>query len=161
MMEYTERFESPVIEGYGKVVNFKDAYLQPDITKEYKAVFSIEDNKDPKAVSDHLLHVALLLNILNVSGIPKENIKVAVVISGKGTDTTLNNDVYRKLHGQDNPNLGIEKQLVDNGVELFVCGQSIAQLGFEEKDLNDYILFSLSALTDLLVLQQKGYLLLP
>ncbi|MDO4635805.1 MAG: DsrE family protein [Streptococcus sp.] len=156
-----DKFESPVISGYGEVVYFKDAYLQPDKDKEYKAIFSIEDNLDPNTVNEHLLHVSLLMNILSVSGVDKDKIKVAIVVSGKGTDISLNNKLYNKLYGIDNPNLDVEKKLYENGVKIYVCGQSIAQLGLDEENLNEFSLFSLSALTDLLILEQKGYIQLP
>lgn len=157
----TLKWESPLIEDYGKVVNFKDAVLQLDKIREYKAVFSISSNENPKEVNQHLFHVALLLNILEVSGIPKENVKVAVVISAGATEITLNNETYIKLHGLENPNLELEKRLSENGVDLLVCGQSMAELQYAKEDLNAYTRFSLSALTDLLILQQQGYILLP
>lgn len=154
------QWEGPVIENYGKVKYFKNAALQPDKIREYKAVFSVTVNEDPQEVNNHLFHVALLLNVLEVSGVSKENIKVAVVISGGGTDIALNNESYKKIHGNDNPSIDIEKKLSDNGVKFYVCGQSMAEHKYDESELNEYTLFSLSALTDLLILQQQGYILL-
>lgn len=157
----TLKWESPVIEDYGKVVNFKDAVLQLDKIREYKAIFSISSNENPKEVNEELEHVALLLNILNVGGVPRENVKVAVVISAGATDITLNNEAHTKLHGVENPNLELEKKLSENGVDLLVCGQSVVQLQYNREDLNEYTRFSLSALTDILILEQQGYILFP
>lgn len=157
----TLKWESPVIEDYGKVVNFKDAVLQLDKIREYKAVFIITNNENPKEVNENLEHVALLLNILNVGGVPRENVKVAVVISAGATEITLNNETYTKLHGVENPNLELEKKLSENGVDLLVCGQSVVQLQYNREDLNEYTRFSLSALTDILILEQQGYILFP
>lgn len=157
----TQQWSAPVIDNYGKIKYFKDAAMQLDKIREYKAVFSISSNEDPKTVNPHLCHVALLLNILEASGIAKENIKVAVVISAGATDITLNNEAYMKLHNQENPNLELERKLTENGVEILICGQSIAQMQYDRKDLNEYTVFSLSALTDLLIFEQQGYILLP
>lgn len=154
------RLESPIIQGYGEVVYFKDAYLQPDKIREYKAVFSIATNDDPNGVSPQLQHVALLLNILETSGVPKDKTKVAIVISGNGIDIALKDDLYLKKYGNENPNMDILKKLYDNGVEIFVCAQSLVEFGLTKDDINQYTLFSLSALTDLLILQQQGYILL-
>lgn len=156
-----QKLESPVINGFGEVVYFSNAALQPNKEKEYKGVFCISSNPNPKQAHPTLCHAALLLNILEVSGVDRNNVKAAIVISGPGIDIASNNEDYLAKYGVDNPNLELEKQLKNKGVDLFVCAQSLVEFNLGEKDINEYTTFSLSALTDLLILQQNGYLTLP
>lgn len=157
---FAQTWETPAIQGYGKVKYFKNAALQPDITKEYKILFHVTSSLETEGVNNQLWHIARQINVLSIAGVPNKNIKIAAVISGGATSIALNNEEYKRLNNKDNPNLDLEKKLNDFGVKLYVCGQAIASLGVNENNINEYNIFTLSGLSDIPILQQQGYILM-
>jgi len=53
------------------------------------------------------------------------------------------------------------KELTENGVEIYLCGQSAAYYGIEKKDLLPNVRMALSAMTAHAILQQKDYTVNP
>lgn len=155
-----QQWQTPTIDGYGKVIYFKNAALQPDVNAEYKILFKITSTTDMEGVNNSLWHIARQINMLTIAGVPKNKIDIAAVVSGGATIVALNNDAYKKVKKSNNPNLDLEKKLKDFGVKLYVCGQAVAGLGMDEKSVNDNFIFTLSGLTDIPILQKQGYQLM-
>jgi len=71
-------------------------------------------------------------------------------------------DAYKGYYGgAENANAALIKELTENGVEIYLCGQSAAYYGVEKEDLLPNVKMALSAMTAHAILQQKGYTVNP
>jgi intracellular sulfur oxidation DsrE/DsrF family protein len=150
-----------MIEGYGALHPLPEAACQPDTRLNYRIIYRIS-SPSPKedGPTPGLSHIALTLNLFEWAGVPKEHLHLAGVIHGEATYAALNQEAYRSVHGRDNPDSELIHRLVEHGVILYVCGQSVLDRGFTEKEVNPEVVFALSALTVLPAYQLKGYALM-
>lgn len=159
-----QTWENPVIQGYGKIMDYKDAAVRPDPTMEYKLVYGIHDDKMKGDVNATLWSIARSVNLLRAGGVPKDQIHIVAVFYGPGIAPALNNEAFKALSedkdASDNPNLGLMKQLSENGVKFYACGQTMASKKLTDKDLNAYTKKSLSAQVVLANYQLNGYALM-
>lgn len=148
----------PVIEDYGAVFTIENAELNLKKDQEYKVIFDVFTNaKKTEAINPLINTVARYLNMHAQSGVPTENMKVALVLHGLAAKDALSNTAYKKKYGQENPNAGLISALHQAGVEVFVCGQSYKSRGLPLAGLSKDVKLSLSALTALIEYQEKGY----
>lgn len=143
----------PLIEDYGPTypVDDRDVPLREDFV--YKAVFDIAQDPVEGSVNRNFVSVARFLNMHARNGVSTENMDLAVVVHGPA--------VKNLLETSDNPNLALIARLREAGVEIYVCGQSMAFGGFARGDLTGGVKIGLSAMTVLTILQSDGYVLLP
>ena len=156
-----QEWESPIVEGYGKIKYFSDAAVQPDSTLQYNLVFDLKDGKEKEGVNSGLFKIARTLNMLGVAEVPSKKIHIVAAIHGDATFIVLNEEKYQEKYGTSNPNLELMKLLQDRGVELFVCAQATASKNIDDKDMNPYVRPALSALSVLSNYQLKGYVFMP
>ena len=152
----------PAIEGHGPTypINERDVPLEEGVV--YRAVFDAATYSDDlTSLNSRLVSVARFLNMHARSGVPAENMDLAVVLHGAALKTVLNNDAYQARYEVDNPNLELVKKLHAAGVSFYVCGQSMAFGGVAKSELASPAKVALSAMTMLTVLQNEGYALLP
>lgn len=148
----------PIINNYGKTFTVKNVDLLLKTNKTYKVIFDVyTDSNSPKKINKHIETVARFLNMHAAQGVPKENMKIALVLHGKATKNTLNNEYYLKEYKTKNTNLNLMDALQKAGVEIFVCGQSFEAYGYKRKHLATSVQLSLSALTALVEYQSNGY----
>ena len=154
--------QHPVIKGYGKVHPYPGAAMQPSPDRHYQVLFDITKAADaPGKVNPGLDHVARLLNLYALAGVPTDHLKIALVVHGPATTIVLKNDAYRKLHQQDNPNSEIFHLLKGAGVKLYICAQALAEKQIEIASVNPEITLAVSALAVLIDYQLDGYVLIP
>ena len=72
----------------------------------------------------------------------------------------LSNQVYREEFDKENPNQDLLRQLVDAGVEIYVCGQALPGQGYKRDAMVPEVQLAVAALTVLPTYQLKGYALL-
>ncbi|HEA30243.1 MAG TPA: hypothetical protein ENH91_09650, partial [Leeuwenhoekiella sp.] len=152
-----QEWQTPVIDGYGKVKYFKDAGIQPEKDKEYKILYHLTSKNEKEGVNAGLWHIARQVNLFGVTGVPSQNVKIVAVISGPDTDIVMSDDAYMKRYQKKNPNLDLMKKLTDYGVKIEVCGQAAAEHNIDPySELNKYTDFTLSALIDIPTYQMQG-----
>lgn len=156
-----QEWQTPAIDGYGKIKHYEDAAEQPDTSLTYKMVFDIKDEKEKDGVNAGLWKIARSLNLLKAGNISSKKIDIVTVIHGEATFLVLSNEKYQVKFKKPNPNLELLRLLKENGVTIFVCGQATAARGIEKEDMNEYIQLALSALTVLPNYQLRGYALIP
>ncbi len=61
----------------------------------------------------------------------------------------------------DNPNVRLISELSKAGVKVVVCGQALAHNKFPHDWVNREVELTLAAISDVIILQQQGYALLP
>ena len=155
-------WEYPVIKGYGPVQPLPKAAVQPDKHLKYKVLFDITHAAaEVGKVNPGLDHTARFINVMASGGIRPEKMNLVAVVHGDATPMVLRNDIFKEKFGQDNPNIKLIEDLKKAGVELYVCGQALADDKFKPEWVNPEIIITLSALVDVPTFQLKGYAYLP
>jgi len=151
----------PIIKDFGKVYKIEHADIELDTTKTYKVVFDIMDTPEGHETRNAKIETAArFLNMHAQNGVPKEQLKVKVIVHNKASKDLSNNDSYKKKYGFENPNQELIKALLAADVEFIFCGQSSVSRGFPKSDLIPGVQLSLSAMTALIAAQEAGYQLI-
>jgi len=103
---------------------------------------------------------ARFLNMHAARGVPSKNMDLAIVVHGAAAKDLLSNKAYNKKFLVNNPNAELLTALHNEGVRIIVCGQTKEYREYSDDDLLPFVEVSLSALTALIDLQQKGYALI-
>ncbi|MFZ1805997.1 MAG: DsrE family protein [Cyclobacteriaceae bacterium] len=155
---YSQNIVNPIIKGYGGVYDLPDADEKIDPTLDYNIVVDVgKASEKPEDVNKWLDNVARLLNLHAMAGVPKDKLDVVVVLHGGAAFTVRNDEEYRKQYGVDNPNMALYKELIDAGVEIVVCGQTVVVRKIDESKMVPGIKIASSMLTAMTTYQLKGY----
>ena len=101
-----------IIENFGNVYRPGKTQLPFEEDKEYKVIFDVfTDNIDKNKVNPKLTAVANYLSTYTQEELPKENLKITVILHGFATKNALNDDAYKKLFNVENPNSTLIKEL--------------------------------------------------
>lgn len=153
---------NPVIQDYGRAWPLPDAAVQPEKGRTYKVLFDLsKPGPNPKEILPGLAHASRMLNVFAALGVPPKNLKVVAVFHGPVGYAAMNNDVYRAKFNMDNPNIKVIEELKASGVELLLCGQTLHELNFNEKDMLPDVKLATSAMIVLVTYQNDGYALMP
>ena len=148
----------PVIKDYGavEIVNFQVELPNPN--QEYKLIDELYSRQEDKsALYGRLDYSARIVNAHVAAGVPKEKLKMAIVIFSGATPTILNNEEYNRRFGVDNPNVALLDQLVAAGVEVIVCGQSMVKQEILPDQVHTGVQLSFSRITATSALINQGY----
>lgn len=153
--------KAPLFKDYGPVYPVPDASFRMDKAVDMKAVFDVSRKlKDSSRVNPSIETAARYLNLHLQNGYSKEHLKVAMVIHGSAVKDMLSSEFYNKEFGVDNPNTELIQALLDEGIELVLCGQSSAYHGVNLSKSIPGVQMALSAMTALVHLQNEGYQLI-
>jgi intracellular sulfur oxidation DsrE/DsrF family protein len=151
----------PVIEEFGPVYAVEDPDFATDTGATYRVVFEVRDgSEDPGTVNRRIESLARFLNMHAQAGVPRENLKLALVLHGTAGKDALDDRGYRTRYGVDNPNAPLLKALSEYGVRVILCGQTQMHRGLQRAELAPHVEVALSAMTALVSLTAGGYRLL-
>jgi intracellular sulfur oxidation DsrE/DsrF family protein len=151
---------NPLIAKHGSVVRFPIAAHQPRAGT--KLVIDVTGGGEPAELNPAIEKVAKYLNIYAGAGAEPAQAQFAVVFHGDATLAILNDEAYAaKLKTKGNPNLELLHQLHEQGVELYVCGQSLISNDSKPEDVAVFVDTAVSALTAVVNLQADGYSYVP
>jgi len=152
---------SPVIPEADGFFVIKNAKLQPDKTKIYKAIYdATKAASAPTAIIPALNMSGSELNALAVCHIPISHAKFVVVFHGAALFGILDNAHYKEKYGVDYPNLKVLTEMKKAGVQLFVCGQNLMAENIDVKTIAPEVTVASDALIVLMEYQMNGYALL-
>ncbi len=161
IMHSQEAQAGPVIKNYGKVHRISDPDYKTNTSQDFKVVFDVTESPENKEeVNRYIETAARFLNMHAQAGIPVEHLSVAMVIHGSATLNVIDNNAYKKRFGGANPNEPLIRELLEKGVQLIQCGQSINSRGVDREELIPGVQLALSAMTALIQLQGDGYQLI-
>jgi uncharacterized protein len=153
-------YTNPLITEYGKVVRLPDAAHQP--RQGAKIVVDVTKGDFPDKLNQAVGKAARFVNIYGGAGAKPATVKIALVMHGDATLVVLSPNAYSARFGGDgNPNLDCLRRLHEEGVEIYVCGQSLVEKGARPEDVADFADVAVSALTALVNLQGDGYAYVP
>ncbi|KGT92459.1 sulfur reduction protein DsrE [Erwinia typographi] len=151
-------WSTPAIKGYGEIHYEADVAYKPAVSDSNKIVFQITKAENrPKDPNLGLQRVARVVNLYVASGVPANQLKFVVSVTGDGTPAMLNNEHYKKMFGMDNPNLKLISQLREKGVDVSVCDQSVAFHHFQHDWIDKSVTHALSSPTTVSTLENQGY----
>ena len=149
-------FYFPQVAGYGGIVRTPHAAEPP--RRGAKIIFDIAADSKPDEVNKGLEGVARYLNLNAEAGLKPADVKLALVLHGGATKAALGDAAYAKhTTAPKNPNLALIHELKACGVEVFVCGQSVARNKFASADVADEVTMAVSAMTVNANKQLDGY----
>ncbi|HUE71881.1 MAG TPA: DsrE family protein [Pirellulaceae bacterium] len=152
----TSAFIFPRIAKYGGIVALSDAAEQPQAGA--KVVFDITAASGPEEISKGLESVARYLNLHAQAGRAPTEVKLALVLHGQATKVALQDDAYARVSGaKTNPNRELLGKLKGAGVEVYVCGQSLARNKYPVADVAPEVTLAVSAMTVNVNKQLDGY----
>jgi len=150
----------PAIASHGAVVRLPDAAHQPRAGT--KLLIDITRGGAPNELNPALEKVAKYLNIYAGGGAEPAKAQFAVVLHGDATLSVLNDDAYAtRFQVMSNPNLELLRQLHDQGVQLYVCGQTLISQESKPEEVAHVVETAVSALTAVVNLQADGYAYVP
>jgi intracellular sulfur oxidation DsrE/DsrF family protein len=153
-------FMYPSIQGYGGVVQLAEAAQQP--RKGSRILVDITQGGDPDKLNSAFDKVARFVNIYQGAGKEPADVQVAVILHGAATLSILDADSYAARFGTtDNPNFDCLHKLHEAGVEIYVCGQSLAHKQARADQVLVFVDVAVSALTTVVNLQNDGYVRIP
>ncbi|TDT40527.1 DsrE/DsrF/DsrH-like protein [Maribacter spongiicola] len=156
-----QEWTTPVIDGYGKIKEFKEVAVQANPTKEYNLVFDLKDDRELEGINIGYFKIARMINMLGAGGVSADKVNIVAAIHGGATFTALNDAKYQEKYKKENPDAAVIKLLKDYGVKFYVCAQATASRGIVAEDLNPNTELGLSAMMVLANYQMDGYILMP
>ena len=149
-------FLFPQVARFGGIVRTPDAAEPP--LRGAKIVFDITADSKPEELNKGLESVARYLNLNAEAGLKPADATLALVLHGGATKAALGDAGYAKhTAAMKNPNLELIRDLKTYGVEVFVCGQSLARNKYALTEVAGDVTIAVSALTVNANKQQDGY----
>jgi intracellular sulfur oxidation DsrE/DsrF family protein len=150
----------PLVSGHGGVVPLPRAAEQP--RKGTKAVFDIAADAKPGEVNRGLDRVARLLNLYGAAGLKAGDVKITAVLHGEANKAVLSDTAYAaRFKVAANANLPLIRALKEAGAEVFVCGQSLHELGYKTEEVAKEVPVADSAMLVLVNKETGGYAYIP
>ena len=147
--------EFPQIEGYGSVVALPDAGERPRIGG--RVVFDTTAAAPAGKPNRGLESAARLVNLYAKEGLAASRPQIAVILHFNGTPAALVDAAHDRAGGGSNPNRELVEKLLANGVEVWVCGQSVIRGGHALSDILPGIKVAHSAMVFNMNRQQDGW----
>lgn len=125
----------------------------------FRAVFEIDQgDADGTQMNPQLVTIARFLNLHARHGVPDDRVHAAAVVHGSGWTALMSDEAYgARFDGRTNPTRALVEELVANGVQIVLCGQTAGARGVMVDDLLPGVQMGLSAMTALNVFQARGY----
>ncbi len=100
---------------------------------------------------------ASFFRLLDSNGVPRSNVKLAVIIHGTATPSLLNNAAYKARTGADNGSIALLTALHEAGVQIIVCGQALINRDVPRGELLPFVKVATTAGTAHAILAAQGY----
>ncbi len=157
------RQAGPVIQSAGPTFGVEDPTFTMPADHEYRVVWEMVDGPAaPTDVDPGYVTLARFLNLHARHGVDPQRIHLAAVVHGSGWHALLDDAAYaERFGGLGNPSRPLIEELLANGVEIVLCGQTAGARGVDRSELLPGVDMGLSAMTALHWFQSEGYTLNP
>lgn len=151
----------PVFTEFGQIADVTTTMAIP-ADASFAVAFDTSTRADAGEINRTLNSAARFINMHVAAGVPRENIRVAVVVHGQASlDLTRPAFYAARQDGADNANAPAIETLLANNVQIILCGQTAAYYGIGVEDLLPGVDMALSAMTAHALLQQDGFTVNP
>ena len=114
-----------------------------------------------EGVAEGFRKPANFLFLADRNGLPRTNVKLAIVVSGTATHSLLRNEAYKAVKGTDNASIPLLEALDAAGVQVIVCGEALVKRGIAAGDLLPFVKVAPTATMALATLHAQGYATWP
>lgn len=151
----------PVFTDFGQTADVETTMAIPADT-QFAVAFDTATRADVGEINRTLNSAARFINMHVAAGVPRENIRVAVVVHGQASlDLTRAEFYAARQDGAENANAAAIEALLANNVQIILCGQTAAYYEIGLGDLLPGVDMALSAMTAHALLQQEGFTVNP
>ncbi len=112
---------------------------------------------DPAELVAGFRRPAGFLRQMDQQGVPRKNVKLAIIVHGTATRSLLNNAAYMAATGKDNASIALLEALNEAGVQIIVCGQALINRNVPRADLLPFVKVATSATAARAILAAQGY----
>lgn len=112
---------------------------------------------EPNGIAAGFRNPANLLRQLETNGVPRSNIKMAVIVHGTATPSLLNNAAYKARTGADNGSIALLTALHEAGVQIIVCGHALVNRNVPRDQLLPFVQVATTATSAHVILATQGY----
>ncbi len=145
----------PEIEGYGSVVSLPEAGERPRIGG--RVVFDATAAAPAGKVNRGLESAARLVNLYASEGLGAARPQIAIILHHNAMAAALGDAAHERAGGGSNPNRELVEKLLQSGVEVWVCGQSVVRGGHAISDILPGVKVAHSAIIFTMNRQQDGW----
>ncbi|QLC24965.1 hypothetical protein HFP57_07940 [Parasphingopyxis algicola] len=151
----------PVFTEFGQIADVETTMAIP-VDAQFAVAFDTATRAEPGEINRTLNSAARFINMHVAAGVPRENIRVAVVVHGQASlDLTRAEFYAARQDGAENANAAAIEALLANNVQFILCGQTAAYYEIDVEDLVPGVDMARSAMTAHALLQQDGFTLNP
>jgi len=123
-----------------------------------RVVFDVTASAKASEINPGLERAARLLNLYGAAGLKATTVQIAIVLHGDAAATAMTNEAYAKQYaGEKNPNIALIAKLRESGVEVLICGQTLARKKIPQNDVAEGVSIATSAMTTLVNRQLDGF----
>jgi len=112
---------------------------------------------DPAELVAGFRRPAGFLRQMDQQGVPRKNVKLAIIVHGTATRSLLNNAAYKSATGKDNASIALLEALNEAGVQIIVCGQALINRNVPRAELLPFVKVATSATAARAILAAQGY----
>jgi len=113
--------------------------------------------ESPDGIAPGFRSPAVFLRLMDVNGVARTNVKLAVIVHGTATPSLLNNAAYKARTGADNGTLALLTALHEAGVQIIVCGQALINRNVPRDQLLPFVKIATTATSAHGILHAQGY----
>ncbi|WP_340587396.1 DsrE family protein [Erythrobacter alti] len=153
--------EGPVFTDFGAVVEVDfDQPLPADV--HFRHSYDVAKAAGEDGTNRGIESAARFVNMMALHGVPRENVEVAVVVHGAASLDLLGREAFAaRFDGRENLTAAALSEMMEQGITIYLCGQSAAAHGIDKADLVPGVQMAISAMTAHALLQQQGYTVNP
>lgn len=125
-----------------------------------RIVFDITAPSKPGEINPGFERAARVLNLYGAGGLQADAVQITLVLHGDAAAAALVDKSSDNADAVKNANLPLIDELNRLGVEIFVCGQTLARKQIPHTDICEGVVIATSAMTALMNRQNDGFALM-
>ncbi len=158
-----QQMSGPVIQSTGMSFKVDDVTFVIPAGHTFKALFVINaGGGDSLKINEQVMTIARYVNLHARNGIPGNRVQAAAVFHANGWPALLTDSAFAaRFGGKPNPSRRLIEELVQQGAQLVLCGQTAGNRGIRRDELLPGVKVAISAMSATVYLQSQGYQLIP
>lgn len=129
------------------------------VSEGIRAVYQINTDNWKEGVGKGLLYLEKLSTVYQEMGINSKDRTISAVFHGEAAYWLLNDEAYGEFKDSksDNPNKNIVAGLIEKGISIEICAETMKSHGWKPEDLLPQVRMVVGAYPRVIDLQLRGY----
>ena len=147
-----------LIRQVGGTPGITDPDFRAPVDLVYKMAWHVtEAPEQPTGIAGGFISPANMFRLMDANGVPRANVRLAIIVHGTATPSLLVNDAYKTRTGADNGSIALLTALHEAGVQIIVCGQALINRNVPRGQLLPFVKVATTAGTAHAILAAQGY----